>query len=90
MALKKKTFGEDEIAIFEEAVVYKRGDYWQFRMWLAKEGKYARFSLKTRNQSTAVDKAKLFYHELMAQQLQGKSYFSLTTKAGVEPTSPRN
>lgn len=84
MALKKKTFGDDEIVIFDEAVVYKRGDYWQFRMWLAKEGKYARFSLKTRNQSTAEAKGKDCYHELMAQQLQGKSYFSLTTKAGVE------
>ena len=84
MVLKKKTFSEDEIIVFDDAVIYKRGDYWQFRMWLAKERKYARFSLKTRNQSTAIDKAKLHYHELMANQLQGKSYFSLTTKDGVE------
>jgi integrase len=54
------------------------------RMWLAKEHKYARFSLKTRNRSTAIDKAKLHYHELMAGQLQGKSYFSITTRMGVE------
>ena len=84
MALKKKSFSEDEIVIFDDAVIYKRGDYWHFRMWLVKERKYARFSLKTHNQSTAIDKAKLHYHELMTNQLQGKSYFSKTTKNGVE------
>lgn len=84
MALKKAEFNDDEIPIFEEALVYKRGEYWQMRMWLAKEHKYARFSLKTRNRATAIDKAKLHYHELMAGQLQGKSYFSITTRMGVE------
>ena len=84
MALKKQEFSDDEIPIFEDALVYKRGEYWQMRMWLAKEHKYARFSLKTRNRSTAVDKAKLHYHELMAGQLAGKNYFSITTKMGVE------
>jgi len=84
MALKKAEFSEDEIPIYEDALVYKRGEYWQMRMWLAKEHKYARFSLKTRNRSTAIDKAKLHYHELMAGQLQGKSYFSITTRMGVE------
>ena len=84
MALKKKSFSENEIVVFDDAVIYKRGDYWQFRMWLAKEQKYARFSLKTRNQSTAIDKAKLHYHELMTNQLQGKSYFSVTTRIGVD------
>ena len=84
MALKKQEFDKDEVPIFEDALVYKRGEYWQMRMWLAKEHKYARFSLKTRNRSTAIDKAKLHYHELMAGQLQGKSYFSITTRMGVE------
>lgn len=54
------------------------------RMWLGKEKKYARFSLRTRNRDTAIDKAKTYYHELMAQQLAGKTYFSKTTKQGVE------
>ena len=84
MALKKAEFNDDEVPIFEEALVYKRGEYWQMRMWLAKEHKYARFSLKTRNKSTAIDKAKLHYHELMAGQIQGKTYFSITTRMGVE------
>jgi hypothetical protein len=42
MALKKTNFGDDEIAIFDEAFAYKRGKYWQFRMWLEKEHKYYR------------------------------------------------
>ena len=84
MPLKKQTFNADEIEICDEAVVYKRGEYWQMRMWLGKEKKYARFSLRTRNRDTAIDKAKKYYHELMAQQLAGKTYFSKTTKQGVE------
>ncbi|CAM8639893.1 XerC Integrase [Burkholderiales bacterium] len=84
MPLKKQTFTADEIEIYDEAVVYKRGEYWQMRMWLGKEKKYARFSLRTRYRDTAIDKAKKYYHELMAQQLAGKTYFSKTTKQGVE------
>ena len=37
MALKKQNFAEGEIAIFDEACVYKRGEYWQFRLWLPKK-----------------------------------------------------
>ncbi len=84
MSLKKKTFADEEIPIFDSAVIYKRGEYWQMRMWLEKEGKYARFSLRTRSQSTAEDKAKGYFHRLMADQLAGKKYFSNTTKCGVE------
>lgn len=84
MVLKKKVYDADEEAIFDEAVIYKRVDYWQFRMWLPRERKYARLSLKTRNRSTAIDKAKQRYHELMAQQGLGKSYFSKTTRQGVD------
>jgi hypothetical protein len=54
MVLKKKVYDADEEAIFDEAVIYKRVDYWQFRMWLPRERKYARLSLKTRNRSTAM------------------------------------
>jgi hypothetical protein len=38
--------------------VDKRGEYWQFRMWLAKENKYARKSLCTRTEITAVEHGK--------------------------------
>ncbi len=84
MPLKKSSLNNEEIPIYDEALIYKRGEYWQMRMWLSKEGKYARFSLRTRNKDTALDKAKKYYHELMAKQLAGKTYFSLTAKQGVE------
>ena len=83
MPLKKTEYNDDEIAIFDEAVIYKRGEYWQMRMWLGMEKKYARFSLRTRNRDTAEAKAKKQYHELKAAELGGKTYFSLTTKQGV-------
>ena len=48
------------------------------------EGKYARkSSLRTRSQSTAVERAKQLYMEISAHQLSGKTYFSLTVKQGV-------
>jgi integrase len=83
MPIKKTEYNEDEIPIWDEAVIYKRGEYWQMRMWLGKEKKYARFSLKTRNKDTAIDKAKKQYHVIMGMELAGKTYFSLTTKQGV-------
>ncbi len=84
MPLKKQPLNDNEIPIYDEALIYQRGEYWQMRMWLTKEKKYARFSLRTRNRDTAIDKAKKHYHELMAQQLSGKTYFSMTTKQAVE------
>jgi integrase len=84
MALKKTKFEDNEEAIFDVAVIYTRGAYWQFRMWLTKEQKYARLSLKTTSKSTAIDLAKKNYHQIMSDQLSGKSYYSITTKAGVE------
>ena len=84
MTLKKKEFNEDEIALFDNVVLYKRGDFWQFRMWLAKERKYARFSLKVRNKQTAIDKAEKYYYELKVLEANNKPYFSITTKEGVE------
>ncbi len=37
MTLKKKNFNEDEIALFDNVLVYKRGEFWHFRMWLVNE-----------------------------------------------------
>ena len=84
MALKKRNFAEGEIAIFDEACVYKRGEYWQFRLWLPKENKYARKSLRTRSESTAVERGKAAYLEIYANLQQGKTYFSIVTKEGVQ------
>ena len=79
MTLKKQQFAEGEIAIFDEACIYKRGEYWQFRMWLPKENKYARKSLRTRSEATAIEKGKAAYLETYANLQQGKTYFSITT-----------
>ena len=86
MALKKQQYSDEEIAIFDEAVIYKRGAYWHFRMWLKGEGKYARKSLRTRSKATAVEKGKAAYLEIYANLQQGKTYFSITTKEGVNMT----
>jgi len=84
LALKKQHFAEGEIPIFDEACIYKRGEYWQFRMWLPKENKYARKSLRKRSEATAIEKGKAAYLEIYANQQQGKPYYSITTKEGVE------
>lgn len=48
---------------------------------MPKENKYARKSLRTRSEATAIEKGKAAYLEILQQ---GKSYFSITTKEGVE------
>ena len=66
MTSKKKHFKPElcEEQIFQDAVLYKRGDFWQVRFWLPKEHKYARFSLRTKNRAAAIDKAEEHYLEL--------------------------
>lgn len=83
MVSKKKRFGDDEIAIFDDGCIYKRGDYWHFRLWLKAENKYARKSLGTTNRATALERGKTFYLELLGNQQNGKKYFSLNAKEGV-------
>ena len=58
MPLKKQNYTDEEIPIFDEAFIYKRGAYWHFRMWLNNERKYARKSLRTRSKTTAIEKGK--------------------------------
>ena len=82
--LKKKTYSDDEILIFDAVVVYLRNDIWQFRMRLADEKKYVRVSLNTSNRQIAVERAKQKFYEIMAAQGAGKKYFSITAKQGVE------
>ena len=84
LALKKQEFKDDEIPIFDEACVYNRGEYWQFRLWLPKENKYARKSLRTRSETSAVARGKAAYLEIYGNLQQGKSHFSITAKEGVQ------
>lgn len=83
MPTKKVKTNGTEIVVFEDAVIYKRGEYWQFRLWLSKERKYARFSLGTTNLNTAKEIAKKHYYELKALEYAGRTYFSKTAKDGV-------
>ena len=84
MSSRKDSQKSQEISLFDEAILYKRGEYWHFRMWLKNENKYARKSLRTRSEATAREKGKDAYLEIMANQKMGKTYFSLTTKEGVQ------
>jgi hypothetical protein len=84
LAFKKQNFVEGEMAIFDEACVYTRGEYWQFSLWLPKKNKYALKSLRTRTKSTAIERGKAAYLEIYGNLQQGKSYFSITTKEDVE------
>ncbi len=83
MPTKKVKTNETEIAVFEDAVIYKRGEYWHFRMWLAKERKYVRLSLNTTNLNTAKEEVKKHYYELKAKEYAGVPHFSKTAKDGV-------
>ena len=75
---------EGEIAIFGPTRISKCGEYWQFQMWLEREGKYARKSLRPRSESTAIERAKQMYFEIFTNEQQEKTYFSLTVKEGVQ------
>lgn len=81
---KKLRQNKGEIAIYDEAIIYKRGDVWQFRLWLENERKYVRLSLKTSKQSLAIEKAQKHFVTIKSQLEAGKTYYSLTAKAGVE------
>lgn len=83
MPSKKVKTNGTEIQLFDNAVIYKRGEYWHFRYWLTKERKYARFSLKTNNLNTAKHEAERHYYELKALEYGGRTYFSKTAKDGV-------
>ncbi|WP_223823205.1 hypothetical protein [Candidatus Enterovibrio altilux] len=61
----------------------KRGAYWHFSMWLNKERKYARKSLRIHSKTIAIEKGKEAYLEIFANRKMGKTYFSLTIKEGV-------
>lgn len=84
MALRRHKHADKEIKIFDEAVIYRRGENWHFRLWLTNEHKYVRKSLQTTNADVATSKAKDLYLSLYADQKAGKSYYSLSLQQGVE------
>jgi integrase len=83
MLKKKEWDSEFEIPIFDEALVYVRDGYWQFRMYVTAEKRYVVKSLKTRNRHIAVDRGKQLYLELLSEVASGKKLFSMTAKEAV-------
>lgn len=78
MVLKKQHFKADEVLIYDDAVIYKRGNYWHFRLWLEKQHKYIRRSLQVKDRISAIEKGRSYYLEVQGNLQQGKSYFSRT------------
>jgi integrase len=84
MAMRKHKNAQNEIIIFDDAIIHKRGNNWHFRMWMMREQKYVRKSLQTADVNIATDKAKKLYLSLYAEQEAGKTYYSITVEQGVE------
>jgi hypothetical protein len=84
--MRKHDFAEDEIPIFDGAVIYLRDEHWQCCMWFPGEGKHARRSLNTRHQVTAIGRGRGrdLYLGIMARLRAGKRDFSLNAKQAVE------
>ncbi|MCA3367415.1 MAG: hypothetical protein INF79_17550 [Roseomonas sp.] len=80
--MRKQAFAEDEIPIFDEAVIYLRGEHWQFRSWLPGEGKYARRRLNTRHKRTAIERERDRDLDIMAPLRAGKRYFFVNAQQG--------
>jgi len=74
--------------IYDGEVVVLRtmasGDVWQFRHYIPEEKRYVRKSLKTRDKTIAIDKAKKLFIENKAKIQSGEKLFSLTAKELVE------
>ena len=83
MTLKKKIFSEDGETIFDEIVIYKKGNYWQFRVWLENK-KHAGKSLKTKKKTVAREKAKDLYLAIYSKLQEGNKFFSMTSQEGVD------
>jgi len=84
MVLKKQHFKTDEVLIYDEAVIYKRGNYWHFRLWLEKQHKYIRRSLQVKDRISAIEKGRSYYLEVQGNLQQGRSYFSRTAEEATD------
>jgi site-specific recombinase XerD len=66
------------------AVIYKRNEYFHYRQWIAKENKYVRRTLKTKNKDTAIERGEKLAREILNDLDEGRKVFSITVKQGVE------
>ena len=58
--------------------VRQSGDVWQFRMWIADEGKYIRQSLRTRDYESAVERAEKIVFDTLGDIKSGRKIFGIT------------
>ena len=89
MTIKKKYDGITSVPIKSslgkaEAFIQKRGKYWYFQMWLPKENRYERRSLKTQYVETAIEKAEGLLIEIRQKISKGESIGSLNCAYGVK------
>ena len=64
--------------------VAQSGDVWQFRMWIADEGKAVRKSLRTRDFEAAVARAETEVLEILSNLSTGKKLFGATLQELVD------
>ncbi|OEJ69526.1 tyrosine-type recombinase/integrase [Magnetovibrio blakemorei] len=85
ITVKKKTYKENEIPIFDgEAVLYLVKDTWYFRCWIKGEGKYARKSLRTKSREMATERGKQEFYQLQTDLNAGRKFFSIDTKQAIQ------
>ena len=77
----QKTLYDGESSIFKEK---RRGDNYQFRMWIKEEKKHYQKSLRTNDYDIALEKAKKLTKDLMAHGLADKQVFSISVEELVE------
>ena len=78
---KKKQFRKDEIALggdATDALLYKREDYWQIRIYLEEEGKYLRKSLRTQSRDIAIERGMEVWRAVEKDKVVGRKQFGIT------------
>jgi|TARA_B110000971_G_scaffold158232_1_gene161641 integrase len=84
----KVAFHTTEVDICDGEVKLLRtkasADIWQMRVWIRKEGKYFRQSLREKNLEKAKEKAKSIFYKMMGQVEIGARIFSISIKEIIE------
>jgi hypothetical protein len=77
----QKALYDGESSIFKEK---RRGDNYQFRMWIKEEKKHYQKSLRTDDYDIALEKAKLLTKDLMVHGMSDKRVFSISVEELIE------
>jgi hypothetical protein len=77
----QKSLYDGEASIFKEK---RRGNNYQFRMWIKEEKKHYQKSLRTDDYDIALEKAKKLTKDLMAHGMSDKRVFSISVEELIE------